>query len=291
MFRATFDNLRLTIYYRAIINEQNIRDAEAERCLGDLKAGKRGERRMVLFLRPFSADTRVKLKDSTTDDGYDVLALESRLVAGFQKKAVTVSFQDHTVRGRGVWGDAFADLRVRLDDPRFGDYVDRLFYMRFGAVRVSSDAWFEDFRLVASNADLILSVPLDASGAAGLSATMLELVALKDLALLDRCVFLMPPEQTCWLMQASDEELPGVGRRQVWYPRDRKISDVWEATREKLADAGLALPPFVDSPPGTTTLFTINGDGARAIHVALQDIAHPERYLDQLCMKVTGARE
>lgn len=281
IIRGTVNNVRAGFRYRLLINQQYARDDEAKACLRALRSGGRQRRPVVLFLRPFAGDTRIKLRDFSTPDGYDVMSLESRLVSSFARWATTVSFRAPMQTGRDLWGDMYAEMPpdVTIGDPDFYKYEGRLFYTRPGEIAVPDPEWFDSFRLVARNADLIVSVPVDATVAPGSSATILELLDLRTNGLLERCLFVMPPEQELWLMRPDDETPERRGTAKSWGTQPFMLSGLWESARGKLAQGGFPLPPFSDQGGDNATLFVLRDGEPVIADVPRSYLSRPRSYL------------
>lgn len=281
-FRQTIGNIRVVARMRAQSSQQIALDRNAEEYTRSLASGLRSEGPpLVLFLRPFSSDRVIRAKDPACPDGYDVALLETRLAAGFIRSCTTISFAN-SLTGPDVWGDAFVDMYGVTPYHRdFYKYEGRLFYSRPGEVTAKDLNWFDTFRLLARNASLIVSVPIDASLAPGDSATVLELLDLRAHQMLDQCVFVMPPEQSVWLMRPSDETESRRGTDRSWSTRELTLSSLWESTRAKLAKRGMTFPEFRDTSDGVT-VFTVRENKCRLLAVAGHQLSKPSSYLDEL---------
>lgn len=285
-FRQTIGNIRVRALYTARISEQDALDQEAEEYFRSLASGRPSKRRpLILFLRPFSGDREIRGKDPGSPDGYDVAPLETRLAAGFVRQFTILSLSNRQP-GRDVWGDVFVDMAdVTPYHPDFYKYVGRLFYARAGEIKVTDSSWFDAFRLLARNAHLILSIPIDASLAPEQSATVLELLDLSANGMLERCLFLMPPEQPLWLMRPDDETETNRGTERSWSTRQLKLSSLWESTRVKLARGGIALPEFRDTTDGVTA-FTLRQNECKMSAVAGRELSNPGSYLKALHLRL-----
>ena len=286
-FRQTIGNIRVIALMRARQSEQRALDREAEEYVRTLTSGRSFNRRpLILFLRPFSGDREVRGKEPSSPDGYDVAPLEARLAAGFAHQFATLSFRGR-LDGRNVWGDAYVSMGPDITPyhPDFYKYAGRLFYARPGEIEAPESNWFNTFRLLARNARLIVSVPIDASQAPEQSATILELLDLRANDMIERCVFVMPPEQSLWLLRPSDETPSHRGTDQMWTTREVKLSSLWESTRKKLARSGIEFPEFKDTMDGAT-LFILRGNECRLSAVAGRELSNPGAYMAVLNIKL-----
>jgi hypothetical protein len=281
-FRQTIGNIRVIALMRARTSQQVALDKNAEKYLRSIASDRRSKSRpLILFLRPFSSDRAIRAKDPATPDGYDVASLETRLADGFVRRFTTISFANE-ITGPDIWGDAFADMGgVTPYHPDFYKYQGRLFYRRPGEVKAPDVNWLDTFRLLARNAGLILSVPIDSSLAPGQSATILELLDLNANNMLERCLFVMPPDQTVWFMRPSDETETRRGTGASWMTRKLQLSALWESTRAKLASGGVRLPEFRDTTDGAT-VFVLRGNHCIVSPVPSSELSDPSSYLKAL---------
>jgi hypothetical protein len=283
-FRETLGNIRTRCLYRARQLTQRMLDQAANAFVGKLASGRFPKhKKLILFLRPFSADHEIHAKDPAGPDGFDVVPLETRLASGFGEQFTTVAFSSR-MDGKDVWGDAFAEMHPDITPyhPEFRKYVGRLFYSRPGQIKAPEDDWFNTFRLLAQNARVIVSVPIDASLAPGDSATILELLHLSESELIQRCVFVMPPEQSMRLMRPVDEtDSHRSSGESAWAPREFMLSALWESSRAKLVKGGLELPPFTDTTDGAT-FFAIREGECKMVTAGVSEISKRDRYLQPL---------
>ena len=287
-FRETIGNIRTTALARSKALRQDLLDREARALADELASGRQSKpRQYILFLRPFSADREIRARDPNSPEGYDVAALETRIAFGFASLFVTISFSSRTC-GRDVWGDTYANMPLDITPyhPKFSEYAGRLFYSRPGEITASDENWFDTFRMLSQHATLIVSVPIDVSLSPEESATILELLELSRSGLLQRCVFVMPPEQSVLLMRPTDETEGSRGTGRRWSPREFKLSVLWESSRAKLSKGGIELPAFRDTKDGAT-LFVLNG-GCRIESVSARELNVPSRYLRSLGLEAGG---
>ena len=228
------------------------------------------------------------MKDPSSPDGSDAAPLEARLAVGFARRFTTVSFSSH-VTGRSVWGEAFADMPpdITITHPDFHSYAGRLFYNRPGQITVRNEHWQDTFRLLARSASLILSIPIDASPAAQPSATIDELLDLRADDLLEKCIFVMPPEQSVLMIRPAEEQEGLHVTMTGWLPTEAKMSSLWESTRVKLAKSGFKFPEFRDTAEGVT-LFILRGGEYSLLPVTRRELRKPSQYLRNLNMKLPG---
>lgn len=274
VFRGTINNIRIGFRTRVLQHEQEVRDRSASQCLESLRSGGAYRQPIVVFLRPFAGDKSMRLRDLTSPDGLDRRPIESRLLAGFKGWATTLSLGNGW-EGRSTWGEVYVDMPpdVSIGDEEFYKYEGRLFYERFGEIQESDDRWFDTFRLLIDKADLIISVPIEASLDSEKSATIEELLHLITNALA-RCVFVMPPEQTLFQMRSRP-----VARKESSKPWiDTTVSDGWERSRAVLAKHGFNLPTF-EQHEHDVTLIRYDEGAWHLVGMALQDIPHARSVL------------
>jgi hypothetical protein len=277
-FRDTIGNIRIRALYRARESHQYALDQKAEKYLNTLRSGQLSKSRpLILFLRPFSGDRELHAKDPNSPDGYDVMPLESRLAKAFSNQFTTIAFKSRFGDG-DVWGDKFVDmLDITVNHPDFYKYAGKLFYNRPGEITATDENWFDTFRLLAQNADLIISIPLDASQAEEPSSTILELLDLRTYNMVERCVFVMPPEQSPFMLRPADKEETHHKTDHIWMKRELKLGLIWESTRAKLAKNGFALPELRDT-VGGATVFTLRGEESVILPVTLPELSNHNLY-------------
>jgi hypothetical protein len=282
VFRRTIANIGVLARIRAHASEQHTLDTDAQLYLRSLRAGKPSKSEpLVLFLRPFSADREIHGKDPSSPDGYDKATLETRLASGFAGQFTTIAFSNR-LGGRDIWGDAWVDkFDASPYDADFYKHEGRLFYQRPGQIVTEDANWFETFRLLAKASSLIVSIPIDASPSSEQSSTIVELLDLCANRMLEKCIFLMPPEQSVWLLRPSDETETRRGTDQSWSPQERQMSSLWESTRTKLARNGITVPEFRDTSDGAT-IFTFSGNDCRMSVVKSREISNPCAYTKAL---------
>jgi hypothetical protein len=282
VFRRTIANIRVLARIRAHASEQHALDTDAELYLRSLRAGKPSKREpLVLFLRSFSADREIHGKDPSAPDGYDKATLETRLAIGFARQFTTIALSSR-LKGRDIWGDAYIhNVDTSVYDPDFYQHEGRVFYQRPGEIVTEDANWFETFGLLAKAASLIVSIPIDASPSSEQSSAIEEIVDLHANRILEKCIFLMPPEQSVWLLRPSDETDNRRGTDRSWTSRERKMSSLWESTRTKLARRGITLPEFRDTSDGAT-IFNLFGNECRMAVVRSRELSNPSAYTKAL---------
>ena len=284
IFRETIGNMRTISLARARELRQTALDERAsELSLSITRSGHEAQQPYILFLRQFSSDGEIHAKVPSSGNSFDVMPIESRLALGFEGRFATVSFRS-PIGGPEVWGEAWAAMPLDITPYHqdFHRYAGRLFYNRPGEITASDSDWIDTFRRLSAHACIIVSLPLDASRSPSQSATIFEIKDLHDQNLLQRCVFVMPPDQSVWLMWPTDEteDRPGQVRSGL-SPREFKVSTLWESTRTKLIESGIVIPEFVDTADGVR-LFSLNAGGCTMATVFARDLGNPSRYLKSL---------
>jgi hypothetical protein len=95
---------------------------------------------------------------------------------------------------------------------------------------------------------------------------MEELYHLQEERLLDRVVFIMPPEQTLRVKRAAGELEPGI-----------EVSRLWNLTRERLMARGIPFPAFIDTTDDGARAFVIRNGCCRLAHVPRRDLGQPKQ--------------
>jgi hypothetical protein len=96
---------------------------------------------------------------------------------------------------------------------------------------------------------------------------MEELFHLQEERLLDRVIFIMPPEQTLRVKRAADD---------LWSD-EFKVSRLWELTREKLKSRGIPFPAFMDTTDDGARVFVIRNGRCRLAHVLKRHLSQPKQ--------------
>lgn len=289
-FRDTVANMRTVSHFRALGYRQFCRDRKAAACLAALRDGRQIDRRpLVLFLRAFSTDRCLRARTQGTRDGYDVERLESRLIKGFAGWSTMVSLAGPENSDTG--GEKWASMPTHItpNDPAFEAWAGLVFYERPGEIRVPDDEWHEAFTTLANAADLIVSLPFEVSIAEEGSATVRELLELQASGRIDRCLFIMPPEQSLLVSVSRDGASGSSGirirRATITDSTSLAVSTLWERTRDKLKKHHLPIPSFADVPDGAT-LFTLRDGSARHLRISAKGLSVPKLFLPQLGLDV-----
>lgn len=154
-------------------------------------------------------------------------------------------------------------------------YVGKLFYNRPGEIKAKDDNWLGTFQLLSQLSKLIISVPIDLLQTSDNSATILELIDINEKGLLNRCLFVMPPEQSVLLKRPKIITEGILSGRRIWTTHEFTISTLWESTRSKLTEVGIQLPAFTDT-KNSVKLFTIRGGKTKMLDLTASE-------LDDLC--------
>lgn len=249
----TVDNLRSPFRRRVAECDQTWLNRRARAFVAALEAGQGPApyHPVILFLRPFAIDKKIRLRDRKAVDGMDEMPIEHSLGEDCYDWATTITVADQAGQTE-LWN--YADLTT---DPAL------LYYTGFGEIELSDANWFSKFESLAEAADLIISVPLEFDFTARHSATVDELIYLKSHSLLDKCVFLMPPEQQIGLTRRRDADRPSAVSSVIV---EKSVSQLWASARAHLAQSRLALPPYCDSEMDMTRCY-VPIQGGFAVYV------------------------
>lgn len=218
-------------------------DRRALRCMEAIERGEdlKAFSPIVLFLRPFAADRNLRFPNRAGHGGFDVLPIESELAARYNQWCTTVMIANAAVDRHGYWQNAFLDGSTE---------AELLYYVGPGEFALPTSDWFDTVKKVAMRADLVFVIPMDFGLSGVQTGTFDELEFLFSEHLIDKCIFVMPAEQSVGRVRRIDA-------RGVIYSRmvDKPLADLWEESRQSVRQLGIELPPFVHPPPGHCCFF------------------------------------
>jgi len=182
-----------------------------------LSAARRGEQQPIaLYLRPFDLTNKLQY----FNPNFSVISL-SKI-----KQSGSVELESLLAEALSL-----STPLVALGEP--GEHIGA------GRAFLDEEEWREGFRNLASVAERILIVPSANEG------TLWEIAWLKENNLLDKCLFIMPPESLFQYLLAVD------------------MSALWDTARSALLDKGITLPEYDED----GMFFTLDSGGNVAASV------------------------
>jgi hypothetical protein len=201
---------------------QRERDRKAARILTAIL--EENSSRFFLYLRPFFLTAHVPLKNPRRS--------EIPMVLSYHSEPRTIDFE--TLLERSV--RRFAPL---VAIGRQGVVIGA------GRITLADTEWKARLEVLAQSAELIFVIPSQTSG------TKWEVARLKEMGLISKCIFVMPPK-------------PNPGRPQVlslWPLKLRQVTldtpNLWQQAADALREMGLNPPPYSDG--GLLFMFDASG--------------------------------